>query len=593
MWHEETVEYRIFPDLSTFENGEELNLLTECAVKYTHFSTAIVPSHIWHFEPFRLCPWHEQRGSFPPHVFGQTCFRDNVEDEWLIVYILFKLSERFEDLVISVSDADGEFLLIEAANVLPKWLNPETAQNRVFIYQGNLHIIPKPHNPAQVGVLPVSTPSVSEAVKLVRTQALITRASDPVQAAIQKRLSCFPCGVQTSLHRAHCFLPYPVAYVLSHDPHLVAAAVHAFCDRDHNDLQACRKMEYFSAAKHVCITAKVDFTRCLYAKLLKQHFSVPRNSGFKILPSSHPDHKAYDLGMKLACGLEMLLSSAGGLKVGTGEEVTKDSRWSGFVEGLKEKGYFQGELEGSKLYSQLLQTAKEYFEDNVIKDRSRNHQFSEAVSGRSIARLLFEMPPYRGDMDQNLPPPDDDSWLEISPEQLDGMCGAFGGDKKQPSELDLQSMVIGMKTFVDKVSSHKGAEFPWSVDESAQIAFDPESFAEAVHSLLDAEARNEQDSSNSEQDENNSSEDEEMCALMEEMDKELAGSEMGKTFEREKVSENNDAEEPTSHMQPVDVDFNLVKNLLDSYSSQEGLAGPASNILQSLGVNIPLATPDE
>ena len=39
-------------------------------------------------------------GSLPPHVFGQTCFRDNVEDEWLIVYILFKLSERFEDLVI-------------------------------------------------------------------------------------------------------------------------------------------------------------------------------------------------------------------------------------------------------------------------------------------------------------------------------------------------------------------------------------------------------------------------------------------------------------------------------------------------------------
>ena len=87
-------------------------------------------------------------GSLPPHVFGQTCFRDNVEDEWLIVYILFKLSERFEDLVIrqvpfygvctvdaeycSVSDSDGEFLLIEAANMLPKWVNPESAENRVF-----------------------------------------------------------------------------------------------------------------------------------------------------------------------------------------------------------------------------------------------------------------------------------------------------------------------------------------------------------------------------------------------------------------------------------------------------------------------------
>lgn len=40
-------------------------------------------------------------------------------------------------------------------------------------------------------------------------------------------------------------------------------------------------------------------------------------------------------------------------------------------------------------------------------------------------------------------------------------------------------------------------------------------------------------------------------------------------------------------LQPVDVDFNLIKNLLESYTSQEGGAGPASNILQSLGIHIP------
>ena len=40
-------------------------------------------------------------------------------------------------------------------------------------------------------------------------------------------------------------------------------------------------------------------------------------------------------------------------------------------------------------------------------------------------------------------------------------------------------------------------------------------------------------------------------------------------------------------LQPVDVDFNLIKNLLESYTSQEGGAGPTSNILQSFGVHIP------
>lgn len=42
-----------------------------------------------------------------------------------------------------------------------------------------------------------------------------------------------------------------------------------------------------------------------------------------------------------------------------------------------------------------------------------------------------------------------------------------------------------------------------------------------------------------------------------------------------------------SVMTPVDVDLNLVSNILESYSSQAGLAGPASNLLQSMGVQLP------
>ena len=40
-------------------------------------------------------------------------------------------------------------------------------------------------------------------------------------------------------------------------------------------------------------------------------------------------------------------------------------------------------------------------------------------------------------------------------------------------------------------------------------------------------------------------------------------------------------------LQPVDVDFNLVQNLLESYESQGGGAGPTSNILHSMGVRVP------
>lgn len=48
---------------------------------------------------------------------------------------------------------------------------------------------------------------------------------------------------------------------------------------------------------------------------------------------------------------------------------------------------------------------------------------------------------------------------------------------------------------------------------------------------------------------------------------------------------------PTENMDedfsPVDVDVNLVKSFLDSFSSQQGLPGPASNLLGLMGVKFP------
>jgi hypothetical protein len=65
------------------------------------------------------------------YLHGVTNYGDSVEDEWLIVYILKELSNRFPQLWMKIVDTEGEFLLIEAANALPKWLNPEIADNRV------------------------------------------------------------------------------------------------------------------------------------------------------------------------------------------------------------------------------------------------------------------------------------------------------------------------------------------------------------------------------------------------------------------------------------------------------------------------------
>ena len=49
----------------------------------------------------------------------------------------------------------------------------------------------------------------------------------------------------------------------------------------------------------------------------------------------------------------------------------------------------------------------------------------------------------------------------------------------------------------------------------------------------------------------------------------------------------NAAEDMEEDFTPVDVDVNLVKSLLDSFSSQQGLPGPASNLLGLMGLQLP------
>ncbi len=43
----------------------------------------------------------------------------------------------------------------------------------------------------------------------------------------------------------------------------------------------------------------------------------------------------------------------------------------------------------------------------------------------------------------------------------------------------------------------------------------------------------------------------------------------------------------------VDIDYNLAKNLLESFKSQAGAAGPAGNLLSMMGIVLPRDEDDE
>ncbi|XP_072280352.1 protein ecdysoneless homolog [Pyxicephalus adspersus] len=627
---EDFVEYRLFLVCNEHSNAEKNKQILQ---QYTEQILAklapLLAGYIWQNQPFNLRV-KSKKGNTPAHIGGKTHFGDNIEDEWFIVYLIKLVTKEFPELAARVEDNDGEFLLIEAADFLPKWVKPENSFNRVLFYHGNLCIIPPQQDEGDLPD-PSSNMNVLQALKLLSEYPDGFLASEPITKAIERRIKGYPEKMKESFHRAHCFVPAGIAAVLKERPQFLAAAVQAFYLRDPLDLKACRTFRHFLPETRVLTS--VTFTKCLYAQLTQQRFQADKRSGYTLPALSHPKYKAYELGMKLAHGFEILCSKCAASPSEVTRQPFKSPLWTGFLNTLKKNDFFKGEMEGSAQYCELLKKAEIYFQQSVFRPSS-----STTVStGEEILSLLNSIPVNLEELkkeETDLPPDEDDSWLDISPEKLEQILQDAAGSKEIPSSSDsaqsfnLAEVTDSMKAFISKVSSHEGAEVPWLPSE-APITFDIDSFTSALEKILgpspeeldsdDLESEEDFDLLDSDEDEDEDVDDNEESPLgadalkslhsyMDVLDRELAQTNIGKSFTKKKneggashhePQEDHDStseEEPCqekSDLAPVDVDLNLVTNILESFSSQSGLAGPASNLLQSMGVHLPDNTDKE
>ncbi|XP_056290946.1 protein ecdysoneless homolog isoform X1 [Pseudoliparis swirei] len=636
---EDMVQYKLFWMQTGRATSEHISHLVEEILAKV---ASLLMQYIWQHQSFNL-KYHPEKGGVPAHIGGSTQFGDNVEDEWFVVYLLQQITEAFPELVASVEDNDGEFLLIEAADYLPKWLSPDTSENRVFLYRGELHILPCPSKSSPVGFSKDVVPSVAQAIVLLSTHPGDCQASPKICSALRKRLAGYPKKIETGLHRAHCFIPSGIATVLAQRPDLVAPAVSAFYLRDPVDLQACRSFKTFPPDTRVL--ASVTFTRCLYAQLQQQQFSPDRRSGFTLPPPSHPQYKSHELGMKLAHGFEILCSKCRLPSSEPDAPVSCNPQWKGFMDSLRRNSYFREELEGSAHYRELTRSAENFFKQCVASK-------SSALSpGEEVLQLLHRCSPINLEelkkRESLLPQEDSESWLDITTQDLEHMLQERSGgrahdgsqnsqkvggaeergketeDDKKEEEAGFSLVAVsqGMKNFLNAMSSHEGAELPWS--SSAQpFSFEPDSMANALDRLLVGSKEEELDSDDLDDDDDEEEEDgdegdeqeeekeghtemngtESLNGLriyMDQMDQELMSTNIGQSFNQTNGNgsphasaplhgeEEEQGEETEEEIQPLDVDLNLVANLLESLSCQSGLAGPASNLLQSLGIHLP------
>lgn len=555
---EDCVQFRIYchndgttKNLQLFGHAKKACILNHVQEQYTRH-------YLWQRDPFSI-----QRVKAVSktccELHGKTRFAENIEDEWFIVFLLFDISNNFPDTIIQVSDNDGEFLLIEAAMDVPSWISPENCANRVFIYQGKLHLVPKTTitNPAQIPASIQQNDSDNEddeenlppidlqtAIGIVKGHDIMTEANAKIQQAIQRRIQVYPAKINKWQHKARCLLPRSVASALHKTPQLISNAVRAFYHRDPTMMKQASKMERFSPNVEPQVMTMVTFTRCLYSMLDQQEFGAPKV--FPKLPAaSHPDFGAANLGCKIACGFEMAYHNSEAKAKSTPPDTQQNA--SDFVLYLKQAGFVanteQDYMDAAHKYLHIQPPLS--FKEQI--DTITSNEYNDIITPDDSLAWTRNMEDLK-------------DVLDIKADQNDASTSKKQQEDAPTERTDAQrakkaqDIIAGMKGFLNAQSSHQGVEIdPNELDTLLQRAFQG-------LSVDDLESSETQDA------------DQDILAAMQEMDQELQQHLNDDLFEQSRER---------------DDDYVVLKNVLESYKAQDGMSGPFSNLLGQMGVPLP------
>lgn len=301
--------------------------------------------------------------------------------------------------------------------------------------------------------------SIEHSISRIRSQPKTTAAIPDIQNSILNRIKGYPQSIDDNLHGATVYVPVGVATILKHKPNLIAPATLAFCNRDPIDLKACRAMKYFPPENRVY--TRVTFTKCLYAMLNHSKYVPDKRTGWNLPILSSPQYKAHGLGVKIACGFEILASLAK-----PGEGIENDRGWKTYLKSLEDKDYFRGLMEHSKEYNDLLNKAKEYYISN------RDSMQSTTEIGQEILDMSRNLDCGSDEFhrsESEIPKDDDDSWLDVDAKDLDAMLQERYGQKKYfnvNGNGDANVLTQQLNKFLDHISDVDGAEFPHISEEA-------------------------------------------------------------------------------------------------------------------------------
>ncbi|UKZ49551.1 hypothetical protein TrVGV298_003798 [Trichoderma virens] len=588
---ENTVEYMLF----VVENQQSearkartrLEAIRKAAVELVQ---SLTKDYIWQREGFEISLKSEHGLLF---LHGTTDYGDAIEDEWLIVYMLCELSKAHPDVWVRVGDSDGEFLLVEAANVLPMWLSPEIDRYRVWIHLGKIFLIPLmlrgKDDPDQL--------SLSQAVTFLRsnTDALVHLPA--IDSEAFHRLKKYPDQISNSIHHSLVTIPRAVAYILHALPKAVAPAVEHFYLRDANSLKPIISSSgSLQFPPEDLVTVSVRFSKTLFAQLKSQRFDTPprweallrKTTNAELLPKQ--DQKKFEhleTGMKLTCGFEMLAVNAENSKSRVVREMAI------MLEDLQEDGSsclpsdeemklwenagrddddswldinyedFERELEGKQTHASSSKSASGFGEaqtqENLRKIVSRFESFlnddDAGLEGAELDRMDVDDDDEEEEEDQDVEVSFDEEAFSNMMKEMMGIATTNPGEGAKVRKVETAEDHTDSDAEEDRDIQDLASRMEAELKEYGTLQLDPPTTERAIKSKQSSEKDKQKDKQKQKQP--------------------LQG-------ENGHSADSTDDEDGE-----VDIDYNLAKNLLESFKSQGGMAGPAGNLMGLMGFQLP------
>ena len=412
------------------------------------------------------------------------------------------------------------------------------------------------------------------------------------------RLQKYPKHINDNLHHALAIIPRKLAYVLHEDAAYISPAVGAFYLRDPIAMRPLHSqdIEQLLFPPTDLVTVSIKFTKVGYAQLKSQRFPPPQ-MWLKPLSASEAGNSSIraDLGMKITSGFEMLLSDphtqdnkqVREIKIllddiKNGEvELPSDSLLASWGSRQDDDSWLDINFEDFESVLDSKRSGDQSRPNRAFGDKSAQENLKKMVSRfedflRDDAHS-DEGPEYLDEMDKDNDDEDDDN------EELD-VRSSEGEDRVSFDEAKFATLMREIMGLPDHASSG-------TVDHSEIV----------TDSLKNDSGVKRTDSKSS----NDTEEYKEIRRIAKAMESELrdAGALRMDPFQepdslgqhltqitdrkvRDLPPRTLDKEESEDE-EEVDINYNLAKNILSSFKSQGGVAGPSGNLMSIMGMRFP------